>query len=96
MLNEDFSPRFSWSAQERTAKATTNKPGFCHQIWQDALGGRSDVQFTMYPGLSHLFMPVEGGQKATPATYTVAGHVAESVVNEIGSWIKRHATLPPL
>ncbi len=59
------------------------------QIWQGALGGRSDVQFKMYPGLSHLFMPVEGGQKATPATYAVAGHVAEEVVNEIGSWIKR-------
>jgi uncharacterized protein len=65
------------------------------QIWQDALGGRSDVQFTMYPGLSHIFMPVEGGQKATPATYTVAGHVAEEVVNEIGSWIKRYAGLTP-
>ena len=65
------------------------------QIWQDALGGRSDVQFTMYPGLSHLFMPVEGGQKATPATYAVAGHVAEEVVNEIGSWIKRISRLPP-
>ena len=64
------------------------------QIWQDALGGRSDVQFILYPGLSHLFMPVEGGQKATPATYTVAGHVTEEVVNEIGSWIKRHARLP--
>ena len=65
------------------------------QIWQDVLGGRSDVQFIMYPGLSHLFMPIEGGQKATPATYTVAGHVAEEVVNEIGSRIKRHARLPP-
>jgi len=31
MLNEDCSLRFSWSAQERTAKATTNKPGFCHE-----------------------------------------------------------------
>jgi uncharacterized protein len=60
------------------------------QIWQNALGGRSDVQFKMYPGLSHLFMPVEGGQKATPATYNVAGHVAEEVVNDIGGWIKRH------
>jgi len=65
------------------------------QIWQDALGGRSDVQFIMYPALNHLFMPIEGGQKATPATYTVAGHVAEEVVNDIGSWIKRHARLPP-
>jgi dienelactone hydrolase len=65
------------------------------RIWQEALGGRDDVQFILYPGLSHLFMPVEGGQKATPATYAVAGHVAEEVVNEIGSWIKRHASLPP-
>ena len=64
------------------------------QIWQDALGGLSDVQFTMYPALSHLFMPIEGGQKSTPATYTVAGHVAVDVVNEIGSWIKRHSKLP--
>lgn len=59
------------------------------QIWQDALSGRSDVQFLLYPGLSHIFMPVEGGQKATPATYSVASHVAEEVVNEIGNWIKR-------
>jgi dienelactone hydrolase len=65
------------------------------QIWQDALGGRDDVQFILYPGLSHLFMSVEGGQKATPATYTIAGHVAEEVVNEIGSWIKRISSFPP-
>src|SRR6266566_2249584 len=65
------------------------------QIWQDALGGRSDVQFILYPGFSHLFMPIEGGQKATPATYTVAGHVAEEVVNEIGNWIKRYPRLLP-
>jgi dienelactone hydrolase len=61
------------------------------QIWQDALGGRDDVKFILYPGLSHMFMPVEGGQKATPATYTVAGHVVEEVVNDIGNWIKQHA-----
>jgi dienelactone hydrolase len=61
------------------------------QIWQNALGRRDDVQFILYPGLSHLFMPVEGGQKATPASYTIAGHVAEEVVNDIGSWIKRYA-----
>lgn len=64
------------------------------QIWQDALGGRSDVQFRMYPALSHLFMSIEGGQKATPATYTVAGHVTEEVVNDIGNWINRHSRLP--
>src|SRR5258708_114925 len=31
ILTEDCSLRFSWSAQERTAKATTNTPGVCHQ-----------------------------------------------------------------
>src|SRR5579859_7338931 len=60
------------------------------QIWQDALRG-SDAHFRLYPGLSHTFMPVEGGHKATPATYTVAGHVAEEVVDAIGSWIKQHS-----
>ncbi len=64
------------------------------QIWQDALAGRDDVQFLLYPGLNHTFMPVEGGQKATPATYAIAGYVAEEVVNEIGNWIKQHARLP--
>lgn len=61
------------------------------QIWQNALAGRSNVQFMLYPGLSHLFMPVEGGQKATPTTYTVAGHVAEEVVNDIANWIKQQS-----
>ncbi|HLW02219.1 MAG TPA: alpha/beta fold hydrolase [Ktedonobacterales bacterium] len=64
------------------------------QIWQNALGGRSDVQFILYPGLGHTFMPIEGGGKATPASYAIAGHVAEAVVNEIASWIKQHARLP--
>jgi dienelactone hydrolase len=59
------------------------------QIWQQALQGRDNVQFLLYPGLSHLFMPVEGGQKATPATYTVAGHVAEAVINDIATWIRQ-------
>jgi dienelactone hydrolase len=64
------------------------------QIWQDALRGRDGVQFLLYPGLSHIFMPVEGGQKATPTTYAMAGHVAEEVVNDIVGWIKRQARPP--
>ena len=60
------------------------------QIWQDALAGRPDVQFHMYPGLSHIFAPVEGGLKATPAAYSVATHVSEEIISEIGSWIKAH------
>jgi len=58
------------------------------------LGGRSDVHCILYPGLGHAFMPVEGGGKATPASYAIAGHVAEAVVNEIARWMKQHAGLP--
>jgi dienelactone hydrolase len=58
------------------------------QIWKSALAARGWVQFKSYPGLHHLFMPVEGGGKATPAVYAIAGHVAEEVVNDIAHWIK--------
>jgi dienelactone hydrolase len=60
------------------------------RIWQRVLESRSDVQFKQYPALSHLFMPVEGGQRATPASYTVPGHVVEEVINDIAAWIKQH------
>lgn len=60
------------------------------QIWQNALRGRDDVQFIQYPGLGHLFMPTEDGKMATPATYTVAGHVSEEVVDDIAKWITQH------
>jgi dienelactone hydrolase len=60
------------------------------QIWKDALGGRSDVQFKSYAGLSHLFMTYEGGGKSTPAVYNVAGHVVEEVIQDITEWIKHN------
>jgi dienelactone hydrolase len=58
------------------------------QIWKSALSGRSNVQFKSYAGLSHLFMPFEGGDKSTPADYNVPGHVVEEVVKDIAEWIK--------
>ncbi len=59
------------------------------QNWKNALSMRSDVQFKSYPGLYHLFMPVEGGGKATPAAYSVPGHVVEEVANDIVQWVKQ-------
>jgi dienelactone hydrolase len=59
------------------------------QMWREALASSSNVQFKSYSGLYHLFMLVEGGQKATPAAYTVPGHVVEEVINDIGRWIKQ-------
>jgi len=58
------------------------------QMWKNALGERGNVQFKSYPGLSHLFMPFEGGEKSTPAAYGVPGHVVEEVVQDIAKWIK--------
>nr|HET6901767.1 alpha/beta fold hydrolase [Ktedonobacteraceae bacterium] len=58
------------------------------QGWQDALATRGNVQFKSYPGLSHLFMPVEGGGKATPGAYMVPGHVTEEVVSDIARWVQ--------
>ncbi len=58
------------------------------QIWKSALSGRSNVQFKSYAGLSHLFMPFEGGEKSTPAAYTVPGHVVEEVIIDIAQWVK--------
>lgn len=58
------------------------------QIWKSALGVRGDVQFKSYHGLYHLFMPFENGEKATPAAYSVPGHVVEEVINDIARWVK--------
>ncbi|HWZ19280.1 MAG TPA: alpha/beta fold hydrolase [Ktedonobacteraceae bacterium] len=58
------------------------------QIWKSALGGRSDVRFKSYAGLSHLFMPFEGGEKSTPAAYNVPGHVVEEVIQDITEWVQ--------
>jgi dienelactone hydrolase len=59
-----------------------------YQIWKSALGGRSNVQFKSYPGLSHLFIPFEGGEKSTPAAYNVPGHVVEGVIKDIAEWVR--------
>jgi len=58
------------------------------QIWKSALSRREDVQFKGYGGLYHLFMPFEGGGKATPAAYNVPGHVVEEVIKDIAEWVK--------
>ncbi len=59
------------------------------QIWKSALSGRGYVQFKSYAGLSHLFMPFEGGEKSTPAAYNVPGHVVEAVIIDIAEWVKQ-------
>jgi len=56
--------------------------------WKLTLSSRTDVQFKLYAGLNHLFMPGDG--KSTPAEYQTPGHVAEEVVNDIADWVRQH------
>lgn len=54
--------------------------------WRRALSGRNNVTFKSYPTLNHLFMEVDG--KSTGAEYELAGHVAESVIADIATWVR--------
>jgi dienelactone hydrolase len=56
------------------------------QGWQQALASRQNVVFKSYSDLNHLFM--EGSGKSTPGEYLMAGHVSETVINDIANWIK--------
>lgn len=53
--------------------------------WQDALSGKPNVTFKLYPTLNHLFM--EGDGPSTPAEYHTPGYVAASVVMDIAEWV---------
>lgn len=57
-----------------------------YAAWQRTLGGRSDVQFHLYPSLNHLF--IEGTGPSRPEEYAQPGHVAREVVDDIASWIR--------
>lgn len=54
--------------------------------WKDGLSARHNVTFHSYPTLNHLF--IAGTGKSLPAEYTVQGHVAEAVVDDIAQWIR--------
>jgi len=56
------------------------------RLWEAALVTVPGCSFTLYPDLNHLFM--EGQGKATPNEYLQQGHVAATVVNDIGEWIR--------
>jgi hypothetical protein len=53
--------------------------------WKSALAGRTDVSFRSYPTLNHLF--VAGTGKSVPAEYNTPGHVSETVVRDLATWI---------
>jgi dipeptidyl aminopeptidase/acylaminoacyl peptidase len=58
-----------------------------YERWRDALDGRRDVIFHLYPALNHLF--IAGTGKSLPAEYDQPSHVAQAVVDDIAAWVKR-------
>lgn len=55
--------------------------------WKNGLGSRPGVTCKFYPDLNHLFMTGVG--KSRPAEYNRPGHVSETVVDDIATWIEK-------
>ena len=53
--------------------------------WKSELAGRANATFHSYPSLNHVF--VAGVGKSLPTEYDMPGHVSESVVRDIATWI---------
>jgi hypothetical protein len=58
-------------------------------LWQDALKGRNNVEFHLYPGLNHLFMQTQG--KRDISEYDVRGDVNEGVIADIAAFITKYS-----
>ncbi|MBS0381139.1 MAG: alpha/beta fold hydrolase [Proteobacteria bacterium] len=60
-------------------------PALDFDAWKQALAGKPNVTFHLFPGLSHLFMP---GPTRSPTDYAKPAHVDPAVIATIASWIK--------
>lgn len=56
--------------------------------WKKGLAGRANVEFRVYPKLSHMFMAGEG--PSSDEEYVKPAHVQAQVVEDIAAWIQRH------
>lgn len=57
------------------------------KAWKEALEGKKNVSFKLYPACNHLFMVGKG--LITPDEYLYkAGNVSEEVISDIAAWIK--------
>ena len=53
--------------------------------WQECLAGHTNVQFKVYPGLNHLFMPTTGAKDVSD--YNIAAHLDQTVIDDLAAWI---------
>ena len=57
-----------------------------YALWKQRLGGRKNVTIKLYEALNHLMVAGQG--PSGPADYQHAGHVDETVIGDIVSWIR--------
>ncbi len=55
--------------------------------WKEGLAGQEGVSFKAYPELNHLF--IAGTGKSTPTEYSQPGNVAQTVIDDIASWVNQ-------
>jgi dienelactone hydrolase len=56
--------------------------------WQTALAGHANATFRTYPAMDHLLL--DGSGPATPAEYSLPGHVDAQLVADLAAWIRNH------
>jgi hypothetical protein len=64
-----------------------------YALWQEALAGKSNVTFKLYPGLSHPFTQSLG--TPSPADYNTAQNVSATVIEDIADWVKKQKPSAP-
>ncbi len=56
--------------------------------WDQALVSHPNVTFRTYPAMDHLLL--DGSGPATPAEYSVPGHVDSQLVADLAAWLTNH------
>ncbi|SMC47567.1 alpha/beta hydrolase [Papillibacter cinnamivorans] len=58
-----------------------------YPLWEETLKSKTDFESHLYDGLNHLFMTTNGKRDVTE--YNIAGHVSQTVIDDIAAWIGR-------
>jgi fermentation-respiration switch protein FrsA (DUF1100 family) len=56
--------------------------------WKKGLARKKNATFKSYPGLGHTFIDLKKKMAEPMDYYTLTGHVAPQVINDIAAWIK--------
>ena len=60
-----------------------------YAAYQKILGGRSNVTFKLYPGLSHAFVPATYEDiSMAKKEYSIEKHIGDDIISDIANWIK--------